>query len=430
MSKETKNNQDLLAVNKICAGIDVHRDSLSVTLIIETPSGDINTEFRMYSTFNLNLLEMRDWLVSQGCTVAGMESTGKYWFTTYFVLENVMDVYVYNAKHLKTIPGKKTDRRDSAWIANVVRHNMLVPSYIPDKQIRDARLLSRTRKSLVQHRGSVRQRILGLLDSAGIKLSSVVSDVFGASGRNLLTLLKSGEPITAKRVERIVFGPLRDKVDKLLIAMQGYLHETHIYLIEMEMGIETMLTNRINEIEAKLMSFLIDTDSKREALEKVVLIPGFSERSAMLLLSEVGFDLKTFPSIKNFCSWAGLAPGKKESAGKNLSGKIQVRQRYLRSLFIEIALAATRCKDTFIQSKYYALKSRIGGKKAVVAIAHLLAEAAYRAIKERLDYRELTSKYVSLNQMNKDIRHLVKITDRLGKDAIIALMNVPEITIN
>jgi len=426
MSNEAKNNQDLLAVNKICAGIDVHRDSISVTIISETPSGEINTGFREFSTFTPNLLEMRDWLLSQGCTIAGMESTGKYWFTVYFILEDVMDVNVYNAKHLKSIPGKKTDRRDSAWIANVVRHNMLVPSYIPDKQIRDARLLSRTRKSLVQHRGSVRQRVLGLLDSAGIKLSSVVSDVFGTSGRNLLNLLKSGEPITAKRVSGIVFGPLRDKVDKLLIAMQGYLHETHIYLIEMEMGIEAMLTSRINEIETRLMAFLIDTDSKREAHEKLILIPGFSERSAMLLLSEVGFDLKTFPSLKNFCSWAGLAPGKKESAGKNLSGKIQVRQRYLRSLFIEVAFAATRCKDTFMRAKYYALKSRIGGKKAIVAIAHLLAEAAYRAIKERLDYRELTSKYVSLSQMNKDLRHLAKITDRLGKDAVMAIMKGQE----
>lgn len=411
-------------VNRICAGIDVHRDFVSVTIISETPDHVVRTDYREFQTIKSNLFEMRKWLVEHNCTVAGMESTGKYWFPVYFALEDAMKVYVYNARNMRNIPGKKTDKGDSEWIAKITRHELLMSSYIPDKQIRDARLLARNRKSLVQQRSAVRQRLLGILDSAGIKLSSIASDVFGTSGRNLIRLLMSGEPVTSQKVEKLVFGPLRDKADKLMLAMEGYLRETHVYLLEQNLSLEAAMTNQIADIEAKLVSFLLDTPGKKAVFERIVQIPGFSQRSALLLLSEVGFDLKTFPSGKNFCSWAGLAPGKKESAGRNMSGKIQVRQRYLKALFIEVALASTRCKDTFLRAKYYSLKPRTGANKAVVAIAHYQAEAVYRAIKEGLDYRELTGDYVSMSQMNKDLKHLSRITGRLGKESVMEFIRM------
>jgi transposase len=423
MSNKTQQNGNYEVVNKKCAGIDVHRDFVSVTVIIETVKKGIFTDYREFETNKKSLLEMRDWLVDYKCTVAGLESTGKYWYPVYFSLEDVMQVNVYNARNMRNIPGKKTDKKDSEWIAKITRHALIMPSYIPEQHIRDARLISRERKALVQQRGSVRQRILGILDSAGIKLSSVMSDVFGVSGHNLLDLLINGKAITVKKIEGLVYGQLRKKSDALMLAMDGYLRDTHIFLLKMLLDQENDLTKKINAIEERLEEFLIDSEEKKAVVDTIITIPGFSERSAMLLLSEVGFDLKTFPSHKNFCSWVGLAPGKKESAGKNVSGKIQVRQRYLRALLIEVALASTRCKGSYVKAKYWNLKGRIGGKKAVVAIAHYLARAAYRAIKEGMPYKELTENHASLRQAKIDLNQLTKITQRLGKEAVMAYVD-------
>lgn len=423
MSNKTQQNGNYEVVNKKCAGIDVHRDFVSVTVIIETVKKGIFTDYREFETNKKSLLEMRDWLVDYKCTVAGLESTGKYWYPVYFSLEDVMQVNVYNARNMRNIPGKKTDKKDSEWIAKITRHALIMPSYIPEQHIRDARLISRERKALVQQRGSVRQRILGILDSAGIKLSSVMSDVFGVSGRNLLDLLINGKAITVKKIEGLVYGQLRKKSDALMLAMDGYLRDTHIFLLKMLLDQENDLTKKINAIEERLEEFLIDSEEKKAVVDTIITIPGFSERSAMLLLSEVGFDLETFPSHKNFCSWVGLAPGKKESAGKNVSGKIQVRQRYLRALLIEVALASTRCKGSYVKAKYWNLKGRIGGKKAVVAIAHYLARAAYRAIKEGMPYKELTENHASLRQAKIDLNQLTKITQRLGKEAVMAYID-------
>lgn len=423
MSNKTQQNGNYEVVNKKCAGIDVHRDFVSVTVIIETVKKGIFTDYREFETNKKSLLEMRDWLVDYKCTVAGLESTGKYWYPVYFSLEDVMQVNVYNARNMRNIPGKKTDKKDSEWIAKITRHALIMPSYIPEQHIRDARLISRERKALVQQRGSVRQRILGILDSAGIKLSSVMSDVFGVSGRNLLDLLINRKAITVKKIEGLVYGQLRKKSDSLMLAMDGYLRDTHIFLLKMLLDQENDLTKKINAIEERLEEFLIDSEEKKAVVDTIITIPGFSERSAMLLLSEVGFDLETFPSNKNFCSWVGLAPGKKESAGKNVSGKIQVRQRYLRALLIEVALASTRCKGSYVKAKYWNLKGRIGGNKAVVAIAHYLARAAYRAIKEGMPYKELTENHASLRQSKIDLKQLTKITQRLGKEAVMAYVD-------
>jgi len=272
--------------------------------------------------------------------------------------------------------------------------------------------------------------VLGVLDSAGIKLSSVVSDVFGTTGMNLVKLLISGERITEKRIKKLVYGPLCNKTEVLMAAMDGYVRPMHIYTLQELVELERHLTDKISALESELHTFLIDSPEKQEVFERILLIPGFSDRSATLLLSELGFDLKTFPATKNFCSWAGLAPGRHESAGINRSGKIQVRQRYLRSLLIEVALASTRCKDTFLQAKYHILKSRIGASKAIIAIAHCLAKAIYRSIHDKKEYIELGSNYVSLNQYDKDLKRLSRITNRLGKDAVMAYLSQQEVNDN
>jgi len=423
MSISTQKKEQYEIVNKKCAGIDVHRDFVNVTVVIENEEKDIFTSYQVFSTTKESLLQMRDWLLGYGCTIAGMESTGKYWYPVYFALEEHMQVNVYNARNMRNMPGKKTDKIDSEWIAKVTRHALIRPSFIPEPRIRDARLFSRERKSLVKERSSVRQRILGILDSAGIKLSSVISDVFGVSGRILLEDLLKGRQLTPEYLKKRVYGNLKDKVDDIMAAVDGYLRETHITLLKILVMHEQSLTESIEKIEKMLTEFLIDSDQSRAVLARIITIPGFSERSGTLLLAEVGFDLKAFPTNKQFCSWLGLAPGKKESAGKNVSGKIQVRQRYLRALLIEIALASTRLKGTYVRAKYWILKGRIGGKKAVVAIAHYLAKAVYRAIYEEKEFVELTEAYSSMRQTRNDFKLLDKIKQRQGLDSMFAYLS-------
>jgi len=423
MSISTQKKEQYEIVNKKCAGIDVHRDFVNVTVVIENEEKDIFTSYQVFSTTKESLLQMRDWLLGYGCTIAGMESTGKYWYPVYFALEEHMQVNVYNARNMRNMPGKKTDKIDSEWIAKVTRHALIRPSFIPEPRIRDARLFSRERKSLVKERSSVRQRILGILDSAGIKLSSVISDVFGVSGRILLQDLLKGRQLTPEYLKKRVYGNLKDKVDDIMAAVDGYLRETHITLLKILVMHEQSLTESIEKIEKMLTEFLIDSDQSRAVLARIITIPGFSERSGTLLLAEVGFDLKAFPTNKQFCSWLGLAPGKKESAGKNVSGKIQVRQRYLRALLIEIALASTRLKGTYVRAKYWILKGRIGGKKAVVAIAHYLAKAVYRAIYEEKEFVELTEAYSSMRQTRNDFKLLDKIKQRQGLDSMFAYLS-------
>jgi transposase len=338
----------------------------------------------------------------------------------------MIDVQVYNARNMKNIPGKKTDKADSEWIAKITRHALLMPSFIPKQQIRDSRQLSRSRKSVVQQRTCVRQMIHGLLDSASIKLSSVVSDIFGTSGMNLIKLMISEEAITEKRIRQLVHGPLCSKTDILIAAMDGYIRPTHIDLLQKFMEMERYLTDKILKLESDLKTFLLDSPEKTDMYKRITEIPGFSERSALLLLSEIGFDLSSFPASKNFCSWAGLVPGKKESAGINKSGRIQVRQRYLRGLLVEVSLASTRCKDTFYKAKYFDLKNRTGANKAIIAIAHKHAKAIYQVIKEGKSYRELTSDYVFRNLNAKDKARLAKITERMGKDAAIKFISEQE----
>jgi transposase len=425
-ARKLESTETSQAVNKICAGIDVHRDFVSVTLISENEDGKIQTDYKSFTTVKKDLLALRDGLLSKGCTTVGIESTGKYWYAVHNALEGAIDVHVFNARNMKNIPGKKTDRADSQWIAKITRHALLMPSFIPKRQIRDSRIFSRTRKSLVQQRTCIRQQIHGILDSASIKLSSVVSDIFGTSGMNLIKLLMSGKPITEAIIKKLVHGPLCNKTEALLNALDGYFRYAHLLLLQTLLDEEKGLTDKIRNIEAKLKTFLLDSPEKIDIFERIIKIPGFTERSALLLLSEIGFDLSSFPSSKNFCSWAGLAPGKHESAGINKSGKIEVRQRYLKSLLIEVALAAVKCNNTYYKAKYHSMKYRTGSSKAIVAIAHKLAKAIYEIIKEDRDYIELTNEYLTTYMYQKDMSKLSKLAEKMGKDFIITHLSKQE----
>lgn len=422
MSSSYNGNETSDSVNRICAGIDVHRDFACVTIIKRSASGDTILGFEQFSTVKKEMLRMRGWLLENEVTVAGIESTGKYWYAVFNALESHIHLNLYNARNIKNLPGKKTDKADSIWIAKITLNDSLVASFIPDAQIRDARTVARFRKSLVQNRTRYRQQTHGLLESAGIKISSLISDLYGTSGKNILDLIADNLPYNETILEKKVRNQIRKKVPALMTALDGYIRPSQRELLTTLLKIDEFFTNKILETEQKLKRILLDTPEKVEILNRIVALPGFSETSALILLAEIGFDLTTFPTIKHFCSWAGLCPGSHESAGKSKSGKIQTRQKYLRSLMMEIALVSVCRKDTYLRAKYFSLKARIGANKAVTTIAHKLLKAVYLAIKENKPYYELTADYVSISQLAKDQRTLQRISDRLGKDTIIAML--------
>lgn len=412
--------EGVISVNRISAGIDIHRDFACVSILERRVAEDRYLDYRRFDTTSDQMRVLRTWLLENGVSVVGIESTGKYWYSVFNALEKHFRINVYNARHIKNLPGKKTDKSDSRWIAKVTMDETIKPSFIPDTQIRDARMLSRYRKSLVQERTRVRQQVHGLLESAGIKISKCVSDLFGVSGMNLLKLIVSGQSYNEFILDKLVRRQIRGKVPQLILALDGYIRPIQRTTLGLLLDSNDSLTGKIREIEDNLKRHLLDAPEKQEIFERVCQLPGFSEISSLILLSEIGFDLSIFPTVKHFSSWGGLSPGSQESAGKNKSGRIQTRQKYLRGLMIEVALVAIVRKDSYLRARYFKLKSKIGANKAVVAIAHKLFQAVYRAVKEDKEYRELGADYVSLNQVAKDLNTLTRIKERLGKDAVMA----------
>lgn len=426
-SKSIKNNS-ILVVNQICAGIDIHRDTANVTLLYDDTEGQAVKEYREYRTHKAGLVEMKEWFVERHCLVVGMESTGKYWQPVHNVLEDKIRVLLYNARNVKNIPGKKTDKSDSEWIANITRYNLIKGSFIPHQTIRDARLLSRIRTEYQQSRTRLRQNIHGILQSAGIKLSSNMSDIFGKSGLNLLNLLSHNYNYNEAIIEKIVYGPLQKKTKLLMDSMDGYMRPSHRLALRETLDTANQLTKHKEVFEKTLYSLLIQKPEQQSVFERLKGIPGFSDMSALLLLAEIGFDLESFASAEAFCSWAGVCPGNKESAGKKLSGKIYTKKHNVKTLLIEVAWVAVKMKDTYYSAKFLQLRARKGPQKAIVAIAHKLCKAAFAIIKYGCEFVELTPAHINFNNINRSTKLVKQAIQSLGIDTVKELLYTETLT--
>lgn len=409
------------AVNHICAGIDVHRDKVNVT-IAKSEGNKVRFYYNVYWTVKVSLEEMLSWLNSYGCTVVGMESTGKYWRPVFNVLEGNVKIYLYNARHVKNIPGKKTDKKDSQWIARITRYELIGYSFIPDALTRSTRDFVRYRKSVVESRTRVRQQTHDILTNCGIRIALYMSDIFGVSGLFILRRIAFNQPLTKEIIESNVHSPINKKVNELLDALDVPIDDSDRLSLKMHLGQEIRLCKLIDEIESKLKKMVLCTPEREDVVSHLIEIPGFSIRSAILLVGEIGIDLSSFPDAKHFASWCGLAPGKKESAGKNLSGRIHVRQHYLRSLLVEVALASTRCKGTYFNSKFHELKKRKSTQKSVISIARKLSIAIYMIINKGKQFKELTSEYVPMEAQARDLRNIQRLAKKYGKEATMAYL--------
>jgi len=399
-----------------CAGLDVHKDSITACVRVPGELGRRHQETRTFGTTTQSLLALRDWLAACGVTVVGMESTGAYWKPVYYLLEADFTPWLLNAHHLKAVPGRKTDVKDAEWIGQLVEHGLVRPSFVPPPDIRELRDLTRYRKALIEERTREGQRLDKVLQDAGLKLSSVASDVLGVSGRAMLAALVEGtrDPAVLADLAR---GQLRKKLPQLRAALEGHFRAHHALLVGELLAhieyLEDAIARLSQELEERLRPFAAEIDL-------LDTIPGINRRGAEVLLAELGADMTRFPTARHLASWAGRCPGNHESAGKRGPGRTRKGSKWLAATLIECANAAARSKRTYLASQYARIKGRRGHKKAIGAVAHSILVIAYHVLKRGRPYAELGPEYL-LRRDNTEAytKRLVRQLERLGHKVVL-----------
>ena len=376
-------------IHRCCCGIDVHAKSLVVCLIKNGQK-----QIRTYSTMTDDLLVMLDWLVSEGCQQVAIESTGVYWKPVFNILEGTLEVVLVNARHVKAVPGRKTDVRDCEWLADLLRHGLLRASFIPPLPIRELRELTRHRHTLVRDRTAVGNRIIKLAESGNIKLAQVASNALGVSGRAMLRALSRGEEDPTRMAE-LARGRLQAKEGQLRRALRGKLTRSQQFVLRELLDQLEQLEAAVARVSAEICEQIEESRDPfvKEAVCLLQTIPGVGEQVAEVIASEIGTDMTRFPNDQHLSSWAGMCPGNNESAGKRKSGKTTKGSNYLRAALTQSAWAASHSKATYLAAQYRKLARRIGKKRALVAVGHSILVIAYHILKNRASYQELGGDY-------------------------------------
>jgi transposase len=391
-------------------GLDVHQATVVACLLTGEPGALPRKQVKTFSAMTGALLEMREWLKTADCTTVAMEATGVYWKPVYNLLEGHFDLVVANARHIKAVPGRKTDVKDAEWIADLLRHGLLRSSYVPPPELRELRALLRYRVKLINARSGERNRVTKLLESCNIKLSSVASDVFGLSGRLMLDALKRGQASPEEMAE-LAKGRMRSKLPLLKLALEGRMEDHHRQLLSIQLDRLDRLDRDLKQMDAKIESKLKPYERQMELLDG---IPGINWVTAATVIAEIGIKMSQWPTVGHLTSWAGLCPGQNESAGKRGKSNIRPGNPYLRSALVEAAIAATCAKDSYFREKYYRLKARRGHKRAVVAVAHKILIAIYYVLSSETPYQELGADYLERLEPERLKRNLVRRLERLG----------------
>jgi transposase len=394
-----------------CAALDVHKKQLTACARILGQDGELEELTAEVSTMAADLLALRDWLKELGVTHVAMEATGVYWKPVYYALEDDFELLLVNAQHVKNVPGRKTDTSDAQWLCQLLECGLLRPSFVPPKPIRELRDLSRYRKALIRERASEANRLQKTLEDAGIKLSSVATDVLGVSGRLILDALVSGTRDPEVLAE-LAKGALRKKLPALRQALAGTFKPHHTLIVSHILAhldyLDEAIADLSTEIERRLAPFAL----KAELLSTIT---GVAERNSQVILAELGPDMSRFPSDRHAASWVAICPGNDESAGKRRSGKTRRGNPHLRAALIESANAAARSKNTYLRAQYEQVKRRRGHKKAIVAVAHSILIAAYHILKDDVPYHDLGGDYFTRRADPERIaKRLVAQLERLG----------------
>jgi transposase len=394
---------------RVC-GLDVHKQTVAACVRVPGSKGIRAQHVRTFGTTAAELLALRDWLEAHGVTHVAMESTGVYWKPIYYVLEERFTCLLVNAAHVKQVPGRKTDIKDCEWIAQLLEHGLLRGSFVPPAPIRELRDLTRYRKVLLQDRTREANRLHKLLEDAGIKLASVATDVLGVSGRAMLDALVRGttDPDVLAELAR---GKLRAKLPALRQALAGRFRPHHAFLVSQLLAhldyIDETIATLSERIEEVIAPFA-------EELARLDTIHGIAQRTAEVLIAELGVDMGQFPSGRHLASWAGLCPGNNESAGKHKSGKTRRGNRWLRTALTEAALAAIRTSNSAFAARYRRIMRHRGHKKAVTAVAHTMLVTAYHLLARQTTYQELGADYFDRRHAERVRRRAVQALERQG----------------
>ena len=359
-------------------GLDVHKD----TVVASIKGKDIVERTETFGTFTDELEKLIGFLQNEGVTHIAMESTGVYWKPVYYVLEEYFEIILVNARHVKNVPGQKTDKKDSEWIAKLLLSGLLKGSFVPRQDIRELRVLHRHRRKLIHQRTAEKNRLQNILEDANIKLGSVVSDVFGKTGTAIVLAITSGEK-DPEKLSELAKGSLVRKKAELKKALYGRITEHHIFMLQLILSSMEHIQNQIACIEKRIDKYL---NSMRKDVELLLTIPGVSVQIVAGILAEIGNDMASFPSSKHLASWAGVCPGNNESAGKKYSSKITHGNKYLKTTLVEAAWAASHSKDCLMAAKHKAIAARRGSKKANMAIGHKILTAAYFVLRDKTPY--------------------------------------------
>ncbi len=372
-----------------CAGLDVHKKTVVACVLRSAPGGTTVQQTATFSTMLPDLQRLRDWLQAQGCSQVAMEATGVYWKPVYNVLEGTLAVIVVNAEHIKAVPGRKTDVKDAEWIAQLLRHGLVRPSFIPDRAQRELRELTRFRTALIQDRGRAVNRLQKTLEGANIKLAAVLTDILGVSGQRILDALLRGEddPSTLADLAHWRVQPKRAALEE---ALMGRLEGRLRFIVEQQL-------QQIRSLEAQIAA--CDTRVGEEmapfapAVTRLDAIPGVGVRTAEVLLAEMGVDLRRFPTARHLAAWAGMCPGNNASGGKARRARTRKGNPWIRRALTEAGWAAGRTKQSYLGARYRRWAARKGRKRAVVAMGHEILIIAYYLLTRETDYEDLGLTY-------------------------------------
>ncbi len=397
-------------VHPRCAGLDVHQKQV-VACIRVAGRKKLVQEVRTFKTTTRELIALSDWLASHGCTHVAMESTGVYWKPVWHVLDGAFELVLANAMHIKNIPGRKSDVNDATWISDLLAHGLIRGSFIPPAEIQDLRDLTRSRKQMVLEAARHVQRLQKVLEDANIKLTEILSDVMGKSGRSIISALIAGETNPEVLAGLACGSRLKATRDEFVEALRGRVTSHHRFLLKLHLGQIDSLDSAVRELEVRMGEAL---SPFRESVELLKTIPGVSDTVARVIIAEVGLDMGRFPTSGHLISWAGLCPGMNESAGKRLSSRIRHGAPWLKSTLAQAAWGAVRTKGCYLRAQFHRIKSRRGPKKAIIAVAASMLTAVYHILKNHVPYRDLGSEHYDRIDKTKAATRLVKKLKNLG----------------
>lgn len=371
-------------LHRCCAGLDVHKRTVVATVRRVDPAGEVQRRTKTFPTMTRDLIALADWLATQGVSLVAMESTGSYWKPVFNLLEARFEVVLVNAHHIKQVPGRKTDVKDSEWIAQLLQHGLLRPSFIPPRPTRELRDLTRQRTKLTHERTAVSNRISKVLEDANIKLGSVASDVLGKSGRAMLEALIRGRS-DPEELADLALGRLRAKIPLLHQALWGSVTEHHRFMLR-------ILMDQLSQVEALIERYTARIEEAlapvQELVTRLTTIPGVDRRVAQVVLAEIGTEMDRFPTARHLSSWAGVASGNHESAGKRRTGRTPPGNTWLKTILVQAAWAASRTKGSHLAAKFQRIAQGRGMKRAAVAVAHTILVVIYHMMKEGTTYVE------------------------------------------